>query len=92
MPKMNADEWEEEQVPRHKSQTDARAEHKDPRRCPVCSGPLAKTEEGGRYEQSCGQCRAVLATELVCTHCHTRRVWRGSLGTFCHGCGHSQNE
>ncbi len=88
MVKVTLDDWEDEQVPRHKSQTDALAEHKDPKRCPVCSEPLEKTGDGARYERRCRQCRAVLATELVCQQCHTRRIWRGPRGVVCHGCGH----
>ena len=92
MPKVEPGQWEEEQIPRHRSQTDARAEHKDPRRCPVCTGPLEKWDGGERYATSCGQCRAELVPELLCAHCHTRRVWRGALGVFCHGCGRPQHE
>lgn len=89
MVKIRAEEWEEEQIPRHKSQTDAFAEHKDPRRCPVCSEPLKRIEGPARYESRCRHCRAVLATEFVCQHCHTRRIWSGPKGVVCHGCGRS---
>lgn len=89
MTKITPDDWEAEQVARHRSQTDKHADHKDPRKCPICSSDLERTGEGGRFKNQCGHCHAVLATELVCEQCQTRRVWRGSLGIACHGCGHA---
>lgn len=83
--------FEENEVPKHKSKTDKLALHKDPKRCPVCAAKLEKIGKGTRRKNQCMTCKAVLAKEIMCQRCGTNRVWRGPKGMRCHGCGHAQS-
>jgi hypothetical protein len=81
---------ENEEIPKHISKTDKLALHKDPKLCPICTAKLEKIGQGTRRKNQCASCNAVLAKELKCTRCGTNRVWRGTKGKYCHGCGHAQ--
>lgn len=81
-------ENEEDDIPGHKSKTDKFSERKDSAKCPVCSAKLKRNGKGTKRQNRCESCNATLAKELKCEHCRTNRVWRGSLGSYCHGCGH----
>lgn len=69
--------------------TNKRAKHKNRLLCPVCTRKLEKIGSGTRRKNQCTVCKAVLAKELTCERCNKNRVWRGSDGIVCHGCGHS---
>lgn len=84
------DEIEREQVPKNISKMDKHAPHKNPKRCPACTAKLDKNGKGTKYRNGCSACRATLAQELKCRYCNTHRVWRGSKGKVCHGCGQKQ--
>lgn len=90
MSKVNLSDIEKGEIPRNISATDKRALHKNPRLCPVCTGKLERIGKGTRFKNSCGHCNAVLAKELKCKMCSQNKIWRGSKGIFCHGCGHEQ--
>lgn len=77
------------QIERNRSvgSIDHRASRKRSGRCPVCTAALAKNAKGTRYEYRCGECHAVFQRELRCLSCGTNRVWAGSLGRWCKGCG-----
>lgn len=69
-----------------------REERRDPARCPLCGAGLGRIANRTRFQHRCAECNATLQAELWCTHCNTQRVWRGSGGAYCHGCGHPQVE
>ena len=88
MSKLMSSEIESEEITKHPSKKDKLAPRKDPKRCPVCTKKLNKTGKKTRHKHECDYCHAVLAKELTCIYCNTNRVWRGPMGSFCHGCGH----
>jgi len=88
--KVSLEEIEKSEIAKHISSTDKRASHKSPRLCPACTNKLEKIGKGTRYKNSCSQCNAVLAKELKCKTCGKNKLWRGSKGIFCHGCGSQQ--
>lgn len=90
MGKVNLDEIEKSEVARYISSTDKRASHKNPRLCPVCTHKLEKIGKGTRFKNACSRCNAVLAKELKCKMCGQNKLWRGSKGIYCHGCGNEQ--
>jgi len=88
--KVKLEEVEKSEVAKNVSKIDKRASHKNPRLCPVCTSKLEKIGKGTRYKNSCSHCNAVLAKELKCKMCGQNKLWRGSIGIFCHGCGSEQ--
>jgi hypothetical protein len=55
--------------------------------CPLCGESIEKTARGGRRKYSCESCGATINRLLICDRCGTRRVWQGSKGSACSGCG-----
>ena len=88
--KINLDKMEKNETAKNISNVDRRASHKNPRLCPVCTSKLEKIGKGTRFKNSCLHCNAVLAKELKCKMCGQNKLWRGSKGIFCHGCGCEQ--
>ena len=76
-----------EEIEKYIAKNDKLATRKSVRRCPVFISKRRKIGKGTRYQNKCVYCKAVLAKELKCRHCHTSRVWRGPEGSFCNGCG-----
>jgi len=77
----------EDEVPRHRSQSDARAARKTPGRCPLCGAKVGRIKPGTRHARHCGACGGTLNKDITCPHCQTHRVWTGKRGRVCHGCG-----
>jgi len=90
MSKVNKEQIEQKDIQRYFSRVDRLTSRKDLKRCPVCTEKLQKNSKGTRYKNNCSLCHAVLAKELTCSHCNTNRLWRGSKGIYCHGCGHKK--
>src|SRR5512133_591348 len=59
----------------------------DPNACPICGARIQKTASGGRRKHSCEECGASINKAEVCASCGTRRIWQGTKGTACRGCG-----
>ena len=78
----------DDDVPRHRSQSDPRGARKTPGLCPLCGAKVRKIRRGTRHARHCAGCGGTLNKEIRCPHCRSYRVWTGKRGCVCHGCGH----